>query len=161
MGIQNFSPSINGGGPIYIDDSAILDMNSWTWIDHIPSLQHNHHIAATQQPNCRFIFPVVLPDNDGGNGNNSDSGLNSTIVSNTSTSPTTKQLAFGITFGVLGFLLLGTAFVIFILRIRRDVDAKQNPRWIPAAVLKRKKQQETNDKHQSLNTTYTLSTIEE
>lgn len=161
MGIQNFSSSNNG--PVFIDDSAILDMTTWTWIDHIPPLQYNHHLATPSPADCRFVFPVVLPDNDGGNGNNNDPGLNSTTISNTSNSATTKQLAFGITFGILGLLIFGTAFVIFILRIRRDVDAKQNPRWIPA-VLKRKRSAAATaeeNKHYSLNTTSTLSTIEE
>lgn len=161
MGIQNFSSSNNG--PIFIDDSAILDMTTWTWIDHIPPLQYNRHLATPSPADCQFVFPVVLPDNDGGNGNNNDPGLSSTTISNTSNSATTKQLAFGITFGILGFLIFGTAFVIFILRIRRDVDAKQNPRWIPA-VLKRKRSAEATaeeNKHYSLNTTSTLSTIEE
>ncbi|KAI8052561.1 uncharacterized protein B0P05DRAFT_591734 [Gilbertella persicaria] len=126
MGIQNYS---SGSGPVYIDDTAVLDMNSWTWISHIPS----HLSQPTTPPTCRFSFPVVIPD-DTRDGNTT--AFDPTVVSNTDTSPTTKQLALGITFGVLGFLLLATAAVIFILRIRKDVDATQNPRW-----LRRKKKE--------------------
>lgn len=124
MGIQNFD---HENGPIYIDDTAILDMKTWTWIKSIPSLDTSSE-QVNSAPGCRFTFPVVIPDSDEGNDNNGS--LDSTVVSNTNNSPTTKQLALGITFGVLGFLLLATALFIFIMRIRRDVDATQNPRWI-------------------------------
>jgi hypothetical protein len=143
LGIQNFDPTT--GTPIYIDNTAILDMNSWTWINSIPSLSQQQQ-QQQQQPSCRFTFPVVLPDDAGGSSSSSTNDTTSIVLSNTSSSPTTMQLAFGITFGVLGFLLLATASIIFILRIRRDVDAKQNPRWIPS-VLKKK------NKHHSLNST--------
>ena len=145
MGIQNFSST---AGTIYIDDTAILDMNTWTWIQSIPPSTHAAHLP---QPNCRFTFPVVIPDSDSGSGN--VTGDTPSIISNSASGPTTTQLALGITFGVLGFLLLATGFVIFIFRIRRDVDAKQNPRWIPS-LLKRK------NKHQSLQSTTSLSTVE-
>jgi hypothetical protein len=112
-------------------------MKTWTWITSIPPFDTTNQQASIE-PTCRFTFPVVIPDSDNGNG--SGDSLDSTVVSNTSNSPTTKQLALGITFGVLGFLLLATALVIFIMRIRRDVDATQNPRWI----LRKKK------KHDSL-----------
>lgn len=141
LGIQNFDHT---NGPIYIDDSAILDMKTWTWITSIPPLDISHQ-KTSPEPGCRFTFPIVIPDSDNGNDNNGP--FDSTVVSNTSNSPTTKQLAFGITFGVLGFLLLATAFVIFIMRIRRDVDAKQNPRWI----LRKKKKPDSLSSASSIN----------
>lgn len=142
MGIQNYSP-VNG--PIYIDDVAILDMDTWTWVNSIPP---SHHPRKSALPNCRFTFPVVIPDSDGGA--NNSTGETPSVISNNSHGPTITQLAVGITFGVLGFLILATAFVIFIIRYRRDVDAKQNPRWVPS-LLKKK------NKHQSVLTTSTSS----
>lgn len=142
IGIQNYSP-VNG--PIYIDDVAVLDMDTWTWVNSIP---HSPHPHQTEVPNCRFTFPVVIPDSDGGA--NNSTGETPSVISNDSHGPTVTQLAVGITFGVLGFLILATAFVIFIIRYRRDVDAKQNPRWVPS-LLKKK------SKHQSVLTSSTSS----
>ncbi|KAI9480728.1 MAG: hypothetical protein EXX96DRAFT_563968 [Benjaminiella poitrasii] len=137
MGIQNY---ISGIGPVYVDDIAILDMKSWTWISSISKEEEGINPNMTT-PDCRFIFPVIVPDNDNDNENIGNSNV--TIVSNQKSSPTTKQLALGITFGVLGFLLLTTTFVIFIIRIRKDVDPKQNPRWIPSALkIKSNRQQQ-------------------
>lgn len=121
-------------------------MDSWTWVTSIPPVHHPHKPTL---PNCRFTFPVVIPDSDGGS--NNSTGETPSIISNDSHGPTVTQLAVGITFGVLGFLILATGFVIFIIRIRRDVDAKQNPRWIPS-LLKKK------NKHQSVLSTSTAST---
>lgn len=125
-------------------------MNTWTWVDSIPPVRHTHSIYP---PNCRFTFPVVIPDDDSGSNNSTGGDTYSSVISNTKSGPTTTQLAVGITFGVLGFLILATAFVIFIIRIRRDVDANQNPRWVPSMLRKK-------NKHQSLQSTSSLSTIE-
>lgn len=130
MGIQNYDSNT---GPIYTDETAILDMKSWTWVSHISTTTT---ITTITTPTCRFTFPVVIPDTDGDDGGYNNNN-NATVVSNTSKSPTTTQLAVGITFGILGFLLLSTGAIIFIMRIRRDVDAKQNPRWIPSVFKKR------------------------
>jgi len=132
MGIQNYDSNT---GPIYTDETAILDMKSWTWVSNIPA---TNTMATTTTPTCRFTFPVVIPDTDGDDGNYNNN--NATVVSNTNKSPTTTQLAVGITFGILGFLLLTTGAVIFIMRIRRDVDAKQNPRWVPTVFKKRNRE---------------------
>lgn len=130
MGIQNYDTT---SGPVYINDAAILDMKSWTWINSIPTGYTRHkNIKST----CRFIFPVVLPDDDGGN--NTNDTFNPSIVQYTNDDSNTKKLALGITFGSLGFLMLATALVVFIIRIRRDVDAKLNPRWVPSVLRKRK-----------------------
>ncbi|CEP09389.1 hypothetical protein [Parasitella parasitica] len=133
MGIQNYDSLT---GPIYADETAILDMKSWAWVSHIPATST---IATVTSPACRFTFPVVIPNTDGDDGDYNNNG-NATVVSNTNRSPTTTQLAVGITFGVLGFLLLSTGAVIFILRIRRDVDAKQNPRWMPSVFKRRNRE---------------------
>ncbi|KAI8083791.1 hypothetical protein BDF21DRAFT_416637 [Thamnidium elegans] len=130
MGIQNFSPET---GPIYIDDTAILDMKTWTWIDHIP--RHHRPSKPNKLVSCRFTFPFVNPDEDGGN--QPDSFTPSVLSNNTDSN--VKKLALGITFGILGFLILATAGVIFILRIRRDVDPNKNPRWLPNVLLKKRK----------------------
>ncbi|KAG2193233.1 hypothetical protein INT47_010708 [Mucor saturninus] len=130
MGIQNFDPTT---GPVYVNDSAILDMRSWTWINSIPiGPTKNKSVKSS----CRFIFPVVVPDDDGGN--NMTDTFNPSVVKYTNDDSRTKKLALGLTFGCLGLLVLVTALVIFILRIRRDVDAKQNPRWIPSVLRKKK-----------------------
>lgn len=136
MGIQNYDPTI---GPVYINDAAILDMKSWSWVNSIPTDYTRNKTRKTSS--CRFVFPVVVPDDDGGNDNTTDT-FNPSVVQYTNDDSRTKKLALGITFGCLGFLMLATAFVIFILRIRKDVDAKQNPRWIPS-VLRRKKSTST------------------
>ncbi|OBZ83425.1 Kelch repeat-containing protein 2 [Choanephora cucurbitarum] len=129
LGIQDYQ---NQTGPVYVNDMAILDMISWTWIDSIPPL---NQIPSLQiQSNCAFVFPVVVPDD---NDSDSSTPFDPIVVSNTDRSPTTKQLALGITFGVLGFLLLFTASVMLIMRLRRDVDAKQNPRWISSVFSKK------------------------
>lgn len=130
LGIQDYVASV---GPVYIDNTAILDMESWKWTSEISSSSS----YKTRQPSCRFTFPVVIPTGDDGGGNDNGNDNNATVVSDTNNSATTKKLAFGITFGVLGFLLLTTGAVIFIFRLRKDVDAKQNPRWLPN-VLKKK-----------------------
>lgn len=129
MGIQNFDPTT---GPVYVNDAAILDMRSWTWINSIPTTIKHKAVKSS----CRFTFPVVVPDDDGGN--NTTDIFNPSIVKYTNDDSRTKKLALGLTFGCLGFLVLVTALIIFILRIRRDVDPKQNPRWLPS-VLRRKK----------------------
>lgn len=137
MGIQDYIASV---GPVYTNSTAILDMESWKWVSEISS---SSTYQNNDPPGCRFTFPVVIPNGDDGNGgddnnNNNGNDGNATVVSGSSSSSTTKKLAFGITFGVLGFLLLTTGAIIFIFRIRRDVDAKNNPRWLPN-VLKKKK----------------------
>ncbi|KAI7897962.1 uncharacterized protein BX663DRAFT_583041 [Cokeromyces recurvatus] len=129
MGIQNF---VSGIGPVYIDDIAILDMKTWTWIS---SISEDKDFVSV--PNCRFTFPIVLSDNNTTSINNDGSSNNNmTTVSNPHLNSSTKQLALGITFGILGFLLLTTAFVIFIMKVRKDIDPKQNPRWIPSVLKK-------------------------
>ncbi|KAK4510035.1 carnitine O-acetyltransferase yat1 [Mucor velutinosus] len=138
MGIQSYDST---AGPIYTDDTAILDMKTWTWVSSIPPTSSIGVPTATTTtaPTCRFTFPVVIPNTDGDDGDYNNNS-NATVVSNTNKSPTTTQLAVGITFGILGFLLLMTGAVIFIMRIRRDVDAKQNPRWVPSVFKKRNRE---------------------
>lgn len=113
-------------------------MERWRWIERIPERndgdgdgRHGHH----SRDDCRFSFPFVSPDE--GDDNKQDP-LNTSVVSNHNKSMTTK-IALGITFGILGFLILATAGVVFILRIRKDVDPKLNPRWLPNVLLSRKK----------------------
>lgn len=140
MGIQNYDSM---AGPIYTDDTAILDLKTWTWVNSIPPASSTVASSSTTTPTCRFTFPVVIPNTDGDDGDY-NSNNNATVVSNTNKSPTTTQLAVGITFGILGFLLLTTGAVIFIMRIRRDVDAKQNPRWVPSVFKKRHRERLTS-----------------
>lgn len=110
-------------------------METWRWVSDIPASVP--YYINKYEPKCRFTFPVVIPNGDDGGDNSNGNDGNATVISGTNNSSTVKKLALGITFGVLGFLLLTTCGVIFIFRIRRDVDAKQNPRWLPN-VLKKK-----------------------
>lgn len=119
-------------GPVYVDDAAILDMKTWKWVSSIPQESEDN---GAQVAKCRFNFPIVVFKGDNDNDNN---GVNATVVSSSNKSSITNKLAFGITFGVLGLILFITGAIVFIFRIRRDVDAKQNPRWLPN-VLKRKR----------------------
>lgn len=108
-------------------------MKTWTWLDHIP--QQRRPSRPNKPVSCRFTFPFVNPDEDGGN---QPDPFTPAVLSN-NTDSNVKKLALGITFGILGFLLLATAGVIFILRIRRDVDPNKNPRWLPSVLLRKRK----------------------
>jgi hypothetical protein len=84
---------------------------------------------------CRFTFPVIR-DGNGDDDNNNNQPLDTTVISNNGSSSFTTKLALGITFGILGFLLISTAIGIFLFKIRKDVDPHKNPRWLPKLLKK-------------------------
>ncbi|KAI8993644.1 hypothetical protein BDB01DRAFT_777012 [Pilobolus umbonatus] len=133
MGIQGYD--INHG-PIYSDQMYILHMPTWTWIDSIPAGTVESNPIS---PNCTFIFPVV-PE---GNGDSGNMPFDSSILENKSLK--TKQMAFGITFGIMGFILLVAISILLLRRWRSDVDASRNPRWIPALLKKIRVKKEHSD----------------
>ncbi|CEP15558.1 hypothetical protein [Parasitella parasitica] len=133
MGIQNYDSM---AGPIHTDDTAILNLKTWTWVSIISLVVSSSTVAATTTPTCQFTFPVMIP-NTGGDGGDYNSNNNAIVEFSTNKSPTTTQLTVSITFGILGFLLLTTGAVIFIMRIRRDVDANRIQDGCPAFFYKR------------------------
>ncbi|KAI8977348.1 hypothetical protein BDF20DRAFT_1001355 [Mycotypha africana] len=147
MGMQNY---IQGIGQIHTDDIAILDMTTWTWVPSIaPNITNEDKDAnSPQQAKCRFSFPAIVPDDDGDN--TGDENTATTLLSNDndSSSSRIKKLAVGITFGVLGFTLLTTAVILYILKLRKDADPTRNPRWLPPNMIffdKRLKRKSSNE----------------
>ncbi|ORX56401.1 hypothetical protein DM01DRAFT_1406705 [Hesseltinella vesiculosa] len=110
----------------YAQDFGILDLLSWTWVPSIPT---NYSPSTVQQtPACRFDMPNYSSDSTSGN-NGDGLPYDSTVVSNPygQTSTALKE-GLGITFGLLGVLLLGAA-AWYVRRMRKNARAI-NPRWL-------------------------------
>lgn len=113
-------------GYTFVDDVAILDMDSWQWVDSIAPQESSSDIY--QDPGCRFAMPH-MPDNSSDGG---DDGLpyDPTVVSNPNRNDDHVTKAIGISLGVAGFLLcLGVA--LFFIRRQRKNARMPSPRWVP------------------------------
>ncbi|KAG0174197.1 hypothetical protein DFQ29_007571 [Apophysomyces sp. BC1021] len=116
----------------YANDMGILDMDEWKWVT---SMSHQDPVYPTYQPSCRFEFPdpPSVPQSAG----NHPLPYDPTVISNpnqgSDDDDDKKKKGFGISFGLLAFLLALGAAVYYFLRVRKNARTL-NPRWMPGAL---------------------------
>ncbi|KAG0187230.1 hypothetical protein DFQ28_006695 [Apophysomyces sp. BC1034] len=131
LGITNVDES-TGKPTAYANDMGILDMDEWKWVT---SMSHQDPVYPTYQPSCRFEFPdpPSVPQSAG----NHPLPYDPTVISNpnqgSDDDDDKKKKGFGISFGLLAFLLALGAAVYYFLRVRKNARTL-NPRWMPGAL---------------------------
>ncbi|KAI9008922.1 hypothetical protein CLU79DRAFT_775881 [Phycomyces nitens] len=120
----------------YTNDVGILDMSSWKWVNKI-SKQDTTTTSASSTPTCWFSFPS-FPLSSQTNGTaplpyDSSVILNPFLQEKKAEKVEEKKKGFGISFGLVAFLLVLGGGIYYLRRQRRKARTL-NPRWLPGGV---------------------------
>ncbi|KAI8379271.1 uncharacterized protein BYT42DRAFT_321055 [Radiomyces spectabilis] len=143
------------------DSIGILDLRNWTWVDHLPPINPYESVgSAARGPECMFEFPN-MPHHDIDNGGDGTSGsTNPTVISNPNGGSLSTKAAFGIGFGVAGFLIVSAALGYFLYRQRKNAHVN-NPRWLPAKLKRSTAANKQNPiSPSSANNDYPLASVD-